>query len=55
MNGMRQMLDEKFMLDWARRTVKYVAQGGKVNPDELRRARRIVGHERQQRLQAVTA
>lgn len=35
-------------IDWARRTVRRAEQGLPVNRDELRQARRIVEHVRQQ-------
>lgn len=42
MNGMRQMQDPQFRLDWAKRILKLHEQGIKVNPVDLKRARAIV-------------
>ncbi len=47
MNGMHQMTDPKFLLDWARRIVKLAEQGVKVTPDELRRARAVVRQDKE--------
>lgn len=42
MNGMRQMQDPAFRLDWARRILKLHEQGTKIKPVELKAARVIV-------------
>lgn len=42
MNGMRQMQDPVFLLDWAKRIVLLADRGVKVNPNDLKRARAVV-------------